>query len=127
MQSVFISKTHRSVHLVGYGSPYTGRLTYPDLCYGYIKAQDGLETLEKVRSDVPDLVLLDVNMPVMGGTQAFAELRAINPSCRVIIVTGYGRDTVETSSFPGRIDAFMQKPFQQETLAHNVRRVLDGG
>ena len=90
-------------------------------------AEGGRAGLEAVIASPPDLVLLDVNMPVMGGTQAFAELRAINPSCRVIIVTGYGRDTVETSSFPGRIDAFMQKPFQQETLAHNVRRVLDGG
>jgi PAS domain S-box-containing protein len=88
--------------------------------------QAGLQ-FYRTRCDTIDLILLDVNMPVMGGKQALAEFRAIKPACRVIIVTGYGRETVETSSFPDRINAFMQKPFLRETLALNVRRVLDEG
>jgi PAS domain S-box-containing protein len=98
------------------------------LGYTVYVEHNGLSGLEFYRSrcDSIDLILLDVNMPVMGGKQALAEFRTIKPACRIIIVTGYGRESVETSSFPGRIDAFMQKPFQQETLGLNVRRVLDG-
>jgi CheY-like chemotaxis protein len=72
-----------------------------------------------------DLVLLDVNMPVMGGKEAFDLLRAVNPALRIMIVTGYGRETVETSKFTSGVSGFMQKPFQLETLALKVREVLD--
>jgi two-component system cell cycle sensor histidine kinase/response regulator CckA len=70
-------------------------------------------------------VLLDVNMPVMGGKEAFDLLRAVNPALRIMIVTGYGRETVETSKFTSGVSGFMQKPFQLETLALKVREVLD--
>jgi PAS domain S-box-containing protein len=72
-----------------------------------------------------DLVLLDVNMPVMGGKEAFDLLRAVNPGLRIMIVTGYGKETVETSKFTSGVSGFMQKPFQLETLALKVREVLD--
>jgi two-component system cell cycle sensor histidine kinase/response regulator CckA len=72
-----------------------------------------------------DLILLDINMPVLGGKDTFDLLRSINPSCRIIIVTGYGRGVIETSKFPGGVNGFMQKPFQIETLAAKVREVLD--
>jgi len=72
-----------------------------------------------------DLILLDINMPVLGGKDTFELLRSINPHCRIVIVTGYGRGVIETSKFPGGVNGFMQKPFQIETLAAKVREVLD--
>ena len=72
-----------------------------------------------------DLILLDINMPVLGGKDTFELLRSINACCRIIIVTGYGRGVIETSMFPGGVNGFMQKPFQIETLAGKVREVLD--
>ncbi|HUI10697.1 MAG TPA: ATP-binding protein [Bacteroidota bacterium] len=81
--------------------------------------------LYRIRQAMIDLILLDINMPVMGGKQAFEVLRAINPRCRIIIVTGYGREGVETSKFSSQVNGFMQKPFQLEMLALKVREVLD--
>ncbi|MEW6509711.1 MAG: ATP-binding protein [Bacteroidota bacterium] len=81
--------------------------------------------LYRTRQGSIDLVLLDINMPVMGGKQAFEVLRSINPSVRIIIVTGYGREGVETSSFSTQVNGFVQKPFQLELLAMKVRQVLD--
>ncbi len=72
-----------------------------------------------------DLILLDINMPVLGGKDTFEILRSINSCCRIIIVTGYGRGVIETSMFSGNVNGFMQKPFQIETLAAKVREVLD--
>jgi PAS domain S-box-containing protein len=71
------------------------------------------------------LILLDVNMPVMNGKEAFAELRRIDPASRIVIVTGYGRGMIEISDFGSPVNAFMQKPFQLETLAMTVRHALD--
>jgi CheY-like chemotaxis protein len=81
--------------------------------------------LYRVRQATIDLILLDINMPVMGGKQALEELRSINPLARIIVVTGYGREGVETSSFTSQVNGFVQKPFQLEMLALKVREVLD--
>jgi PAS domain S-box-containing protein len=77
------------------------------------------------RQGTIDLVLLDMNMPVMGGKEAFDLLRGVNPSIRIMIVTGYGKEAVETSRFSTPVNGFVQKPFQLETLAMKVRDVLD--
>ncbi len=81
--------------------------------------------LYRTRQAMIDLILLDINMPVMGGKQAFEVLRTINPRARILIVTGYGREGVETSSFSTQVNGFMQKPFLLEMLARKVREVLD--
>ncbi|HTO93935.1 MAG TPA: ATP-binding protein, partial [Bacteroidota bacterium] len=81
--------------------------------------------LYRIRQATIDLILLDINMPVMGGKQTFEVLRGINPRCRIIIETGYGREGAETSKFSSEVNGFMQKPFQLEMLALKVREVLD--
>jgi len=84
----------------------------------------GVEFYRGRQADV-DLILLDINMPVMGGKQAFEVLRSINPRCRILIITGYGREGVETSTFSSQVNGFMQKPFQLEMIALKVREILD--
>jgi PAS domain S-box-containing protein len=86
--------------------------------------KSGVE-LYRIRQATIDLILLDINMPVMGGKQTFEILRGINPRARIIIVTGYGREGVETSTFSSQVNGFMQKPFQLEMLALKAREVLD--
>ena len=71
-----------------------------------------------------DLVLLDLNMPLMGGKETFEQLRSINPKLRIIILTGYGESAIQ-NGFPGAADSFIQKPFQLEDLAVKIRHVLD--
>jgi DNA-binding response OmpR family regulator len=73
-----------------------------------------------------DLILLDVNMPLMGGKQAFEELRNLNSGIRIIFLTGYGKESAEIATLPADADGLLQKPFQVEDLAAKVRTVLDG-
>ncbi len=97
------------------------------LGYTVSVAYNGEEGLEfyRTRQASIDLVLLDINMPVMSGMEAFERLRALNPRVRVIIVSGYGKGVIETPRFSSEVNGFVQKPFQLETLAHKVRKVLD--
>jgi len=97
------------------------------LGYTVIAAHDGKQGVDIYRSRQGsiDLVLLDINMPVMGGKEAFVLLRGINQTVRIIIVTGYGHEAVDISAFPSEVNGFVQKPFQLETLAATVRTVLD--
>jgi PAS domain S-box-containing protein len=97
------------------------------LGYTVIDAHDGQQGVDtyRARQGSIDLVLLDINMPVMGGKEAFGLLRGINPAARIIIVTGYGHEAVDIAGFPSEVNGFVQKPFQLETLAAAVRTVLD--
>jgi PAS domain S-box-containing protein len=98
-----------------------------DLGYSIMVQHDGRAGVEYYRSRQAsvDLVLLDVNMPHLGGIQAFEELRRMNPLVRVIFLTGYGKESTELASLPPDANGFLQKPFQVEDLAAKVRLVLD--
>jgi PAS domain S-box-containing protein len=98
-----------------------------DLGYTIMLQHDGKAGVEYYRSRQAnvDLVLLDVNMPHLGGIQAFEELRRMNPHVRVIFLTGYGKESTELASLPPDANGFLQKPFQLEDLAAKVRLVLD--
>jgi DNA-binding NarL/FixJ family response regulator len=54
------------------------------------EAKDGKEAIEKVRALNPDVVLLDINMPVMNGVQAAYEIRRISPRTKIIFLTVVG-------------------------------------
>lgn len=98
-----------------------------DLGYSVSFAYDGKTGVQtyKSRQALVDLVLLDVNMPLMGGRATFEQLRTINPSLQIIILTGYGEGVIETPTFSNEVDGFLQKPFHVEDLATKVRQVLD--
>ena len=98
-----------------------------DLGYTVMVQHDGKAGVDFYRSRQAsiDLILLDVNMPLKGGKQAFKELRNLNANVRVILLTGYGKESVELARLPSDADGFLQKPFQVEDLAAKVRSVLD--
>ena len=89
-------------------------------------AADGEEALAKIRSDRPDLVLLDVMMPKMNGFDVCQALRA-DPelaSIRVLMLTAKGRDTEVTKGLGLGADAYMTKPFSTKELVVKVRALL---
>ena len=55
-------------------------------------AQDGLEALEKVATTHPDVVLMDLKMPVMNGVQATRKITSQHPDVKVLVLTTYGDD-----------------------------------
>ncbi|MGZ9166634.1 MAG: response regulator, partial [Anaerolineales bacterium] len=95
--------------------------------YSYIKAKDGLETLEKVRSERPDLVLLDINMPHKDGFTVLGEIRA-DPATRhipVIILTAARLDSIEVQfGLNLGADDYVTKPFDRRELLARIRTKL---
>jgi two-component system, NarL family, nitrate/nitrite response regulator NarL len=53
------------------------------------EATDGKEAIEKVRALKPDIVVMDINMPVMNGIQAACEIRRIAPATRIVFLTAH--------------------------------------
>jgi signal transduction histidine kinase/DNA-binding response OmpR family regulator len=95
--------------------------------YSYIKAKDGLETLEKTRNHMPDLILLDVNMPHKDGFAVLEEIRA-DPAIEhipVIILTAARLEPAQIQSGLNMgADDYITKPFDRRELLARIRTKL---
>jgi two-component system cell cycle sensor histidine kinase/response regulator CckA len=90
-----------------------------------ITANDGREAVEKfsVHVDAITVVLMDVTMPVMGGTDALEKIRQISPDTPVLLMSGFMQDG-ELGKLTGATD-YLQKPFPLEDLQKKLRVLLD--
>lgn len=90
-----------------------------------IQANDGRQAMDLFRRESPSVVLLDMMMPVMGGMDTMRELKELDPSVPVIIVTAHGdiSTAVETMKL-GAYD-FLVKPVEPGKLIISVRRALE--
>jgi len=94
--------------------------------YDVVTAFDGKACLDKVQSEKPDLIILDIMMPIMDGYTVFTKL-AENDETRkipIIILTAKGqmKDMFAMSS---NIAAYMDKPFDPMEIRSKVREILD--
>jgi CheY-like chemotaxis protein len=72
----------------------------------------------------PDLVILDVIMPGMGGIEAFRQIRRLDPATKVLIATGFAdRSAMDALAAEG-VSGFIQKPYRLEALAERIRTLL---
>jgi len=92
-----------------------------------VVAVDGEEALQKIAELEPDLVLLDVMMPLKSGFEVCQEVRA-NPAwaaIKIIMLTAKGRDTEVHKGMALGADAYVTKPFSTKDLVTKVRSVLE--
>ena len=102
------------------------RATLKKAGFEVIEAADGQQAVDAFRAQLPDLVLMDVSMPVMDGFTACAELRRIPGAQRVPVVMMTGLDDVESIERAFEVGAsdFITKPINWTILAHRVRYML---
>jgi two-component system, cell cycle sensor histidine kinase and response regulator CckA len=97
--------------------------------YTVLKAENGRQALDlfgKEQSMIA-LVVLDLIMPEMGGTECLTELLKIDPNVRVLIASGYSTDASVKETIQMGAKGFVTKPFGVKDLLRDVRRVLDEG
>lgn len=89
-------------------------------------ANDGEEAVARIRSEQPDLVLLDVMMPKKSGFEVCQEIKS-DPSLkmvRILMLTAKGRDTEVAKGLAMGADAYMTKPFSTKELVEKIRAML---
>ena len=97
-----------------------------DAGYDVIEAQDGGEAFEKASHETPDVILLDVMMPVMDGFQVLARIRA-NPateSIPVILLTALSPVHGEQTGAELGVDHYITKPFDHDMVQTVIKVVL---
>jgi PAS domain S-box-containing protein len=95
--------------------------------YGYstLTARTGEEALEVFRDKANDVgaVVLDLNMPGMGGPACLEQLRLLSPGVKVLIASGYAPD--EQKSVRDQAEGMLRKPYRLTELVRKIREVLD--
>jgi PAS domain S-box-containing protein len=104
-------------------SQMLGHLGYETL--QAIDGADAISRFEKHKNEI-DLVLLDLVMPRMGGPGCFRRLKAIDPSVKVVLSTGYAVDGSVQEIMDEGVAAYVQKPYRLGQLADAVARALEG-
>ncbi len=97
------------------------------LGYRVFTATSGKDAVDiyRERKDEIDLVILDMIMPDIGGGEAFALMKMVNPKVKVILSSGYSLNGQANSIMKQGCKAFIQKPFSIDELSKRVREVLD--
>jgi two-component system response regulator VicR len=92
-----------------------------------IGADGGIEGLEKVRTEKPDLVLLDLMMPDMDGWEVYQQIKA-DPELRdipVIVVTAKAQSIDKVLGLHiAKVDDYITKPFGPQELLESVEKIL---
>ncbi len=97
------------------------------LGYTVLRAESGEEALELFHEhkDGIDLVILDMIMPGIGGSEVFDRIRAESPEVKVILSSGYSMNDDTDRIMKRGCNGFIQKPFDIQTLSRKIRTVLD--
>jgi two-component system, OmpR family, KDP operon response regulator KdpE len=91
--------------------------------YTIVEARNGLEALEKVRSERPDLVILDLNMPNMDGLEACREIRS-SSKVPIIMLTVRSAEKDKVRALDAGADDYVVKPFGIQELLARIRAAL---
>lgn len=94
--------------------------------YTVVIAKNGQEALDAIAAERPDLVLLDVMMPIKTGFEVCQEVRANEAlqGTRILMLTARGRDTDLAKGLALGADAYMTKPFSTHELVQKVAQML---
>ena len=91
------------------------------------RARDGREALALARSERPDVVVTDIEMPQMTGLDLALALKELEPRPKVIIVTTFARPGYLRRALEAGVSGYLLKDAPAEELASAVRRVHAGG
>ena len=99
--------------------------------YEVISVADGTEALDAIEqrrvqspAELPDLLFLDVSMPVMGGLDVLARVRAERLDLAVIIMTAHGSEGVAVDAMRRGADDYLRKPFERDEFLGVLERTV---
>ena len=91
----------------------------------FLFAENGMEALEVIENEKPDLVLLDVMMPLMNGIEVCTKVKkGLAPEPYIILLTAKGQEIDRHLGKEAGADSYLTKPFDPDALMTTVRKIL---
>lgn len=91
------------------------------------EAGDGEHGIEEVREHRPDLVLLDLSMPVMDGLEALPTIRRLVPQATIVVLSGFGATQMSARALAAGADGYVQKGASLTSILDYVRELTGTG
>lgn len=95
-----------------------------DLECQIVEAADGEEALQRARETAPSLILTDLRMPA-GGLEYIGRLRAVAPTCPIILMTAFGDSSVRETAQRLGVSAYFDKPVRMHEIKTAIKQLLN--
>jgi YesN/AraC family two-component response regulator len=89
------------------------------------EASSGQIAIDKIRETQPDLILLDINIPVINGIEVLRVVKKENPDRKVILITAYDKFDFAHQAIKAHVDDFLLKPIRPTQLVAAINYALD--
>ncbi len=90
------------------------------------EAANGKEAVSKYKTISPDLVIMDISMPVMDGIEAVTRIRAFDPAANVLICSLQGQKNNVMQAIKAGARGFLLKPIQEDKLMNEIKKLALG-
>jgi two-component system chemotaxis response regulator CheY len=88
------------------------------------EAANGQEAVDKYAALQPDLVLMDITMPIMDGITACRTIKAGNPDAKVVMCTAMGQKNMVIEAIQAGAKDFIVKPFQPDRVLESISKLI---
>ena len=87
------------------------------------EAVNGQEGVQKFQALKPDVVTLDITMPVVDGVEALKMIKALDPESKVVMVTAAGQKNKMIECIKAGANEFLTKPFEQQEIVDVINKM----
>ncbi|MBE6260698.1 MAG: response regulator [Prevotella sp.] len=92
--------------------------------YEYFRARNGQEAVELAESEKPDLILMDIKMPVLDGMEATRLIKAKTPDLPIVALTANAFDSDRHAALEAGCDDFLSKPVNAEKCIQTIAKFI---
>ena len=92
--------------------------------YEYFRARDGKEAVELAEKEKPDLILMDIKMPVMDGMEATRQIKAKQPELPIVALTANAFESDRLQALEAGCDDFLSKPVNAALCLQTIAKHL---
>jgi two-component system, chemotaxis family, chemotaxis protein CheY len=87
------------------------------------EASNGSEAIEKFKALKPDIVTLDIVMPIKDGIQTLRELLLLSPAAKVFMISAMGQEMLKDEALSLGAAGFIEKPFKEDEVVRTLRSI----
>lgn len=88
------------------------------------EASNGLEGVQKYEELKPDIVTMDITMPIMSGIEALQYILANDPDAKIVMITALGQESYVKEAIMNGAKSFILKPFEEDHLVQTLNHIL---
>lgn len=90
------------------------------------EAADGMQAVEKYKENKPDIVFMDIVMPVITGIEALSQIKEFDPDAKVIMASSVGTQNYLKSAIKAGAADFLQKPISNDQIKQVLENAVKG-